>query len=157
MFRSGCAWAESLGKDGLGTTPVRAVGTVDQHSQLQLYKDGPDDKFYTVITVDNAASPLFDEDLIDAETLGYLIGRNLTDLMASEAKASIETLVNSGRPMRTIELKTLDMETLGALMMHFMLETMFAAQLMGVDAYDQPAVEESKILTRQYMNALKEA
>lgn len=148
-------WAESIGKDGQGTTPVRAMGTVDQHSQLQLYKDGPDDKFVTVVTVDSLGAGLkLPADLLADDKLSYLRERTIGDLFASEARASVETLANSGRPIRQINLPALDMQSLGALMMHFMLETILAAELMGVNAFDQPAVEESKILTRQYMDAL---
>ena len=145
-------WAESLGKDGKGTTPVRALGTVDQHSQLQLYLAGPADKFYTLLTVEAAGQgPEIPATLAGDPALGYLAGRRLGDLFAAAGRATGETLVAEGRPLRRIHLPRLDEESLGALMMHFMLETIVAADLLGVDPFDQPAVEAGKRLTRKYL------
>ncbi|SKA31812.1 glucose-6-phosphate isomerase [Enhydrobacter aerosaccus] len=147
-------WAESLGKDGKGTTPVRAMGTVDQHSQLQLYLGGPADKLFTVLILDTKGQgrPIPAAELGGDKSLAYLEGQGLGDLILAEADATAATLVKNGRPTRVIRLKTLDEKVMGALMMHYMLETMFAAELWGVDAFDQPAVEEGKILTRQYLS-----
>ncbi len=145
-------WAESLGKDGKGTTPVKALGTVDQHSQLQLYLAGPADKFYTVLTVDAAGEgPEIPADLAKAASLDYLAGRRLGDLFAAAGRATAETLVAERRPVRRLHLAKLDEESLGALFMHFMLETIIAADLLGVEPFDQPAVEAGKRLTRQYL------
>lgn len=146
-------WAESLGKEGRGTTPANALGTVDQHSQLQLYLDGPRDKMFTVVLLDCAgAGPRVDPALAgDDAALGYLAGRRIGDLMDAEGRATVETLVRHGRPTRVFRLATLDERTMGALMMHFMLETVIAARLMEVDPFDQPAVEEGKRLTRRYL------
>ena len=66
--------------------------------------------------------------------------------------ATAATLVKDGRPVRVIRIKTNDERVMGALMMHYMLETMFAAELWGIDAFDQPAVEDGKVLTRQYLS-----
>lgn len=146
-------WAESLGKDGNGTTPVNALGTVDQHSQLQLYLGGPQDKFYTLIfkdTQDKGARLRTTHPKLD-----YMAGRTMGDLLDAEQRATLETLIKNNRPTRLISLKTVDEKALGALFMHFMLETMYAATLLDVDAFDQPAVEEGKILTRQFLSAIK--
>lgn len=146
-------WAESLGKGGNGTTPVRAMGTVDQHSQLQLYLGGPADKMFTVLILDTAGKgmPIAPASLGGDKSLAYLENRSLGDLLLAEADATAATLAKNGRPTRIMRISTLDERVMGALMMHYMLETMFAAQLLGVDAFDQPAVEEGKILTRQYL------
>lgn len=148
-------WAESLGKGGNGTTPVRAMGTVDQHSQLQLYLGGPADKMFTVLILDTAGkgSPIAPAALGGDKSLAYLENHSLGDLLLAEAEATAATLANNGRPTRVMRIASLDERVMGALMMHYMLETMFAAQLLGVDAFDQPAVEEGKILTRQYLAA----
>lgn len=147
-------WAESLGKDGKGTTPIRAMGTVDQHSQLQLYLDGPADKMFTVVTAACAGhGPKIPVFTAIRDKLGYLVDRTLGDVMDAEQRATIETLASNGRPTRVIRLETLDERAMGGLMMHFMLETMIAADLLGVDAFDQPAVEQGKVLTRQYLAA----
>jgi glucose-6-phosphate isomerase len=148
-------WAESLGKGGNGTTPVRAMGTVDQHSQLQLYLGGPADKMFTVLILDTAGkgAPIAPSSLGGDKSMAYLENRSLGDLLLAEADATAATLAKNGRPTRIMRIATLDEKVMGALMMHYMLETMFAAQLLGVDAFDQPAVEEGKILTRQYLAA----
>jgi glucose-6-phosphate isomerase len=148
-------WAESLGKEGGGTTPVDALGTVDQHSQLQLYLGGPADKLYTLICPGNggvgAAVP---PDIAADPTLAYLRGRRMGDLLDAEAEATADTLVHNGRPVRQIRVPRLDAHALGALFQHFMLETAIAAHLMGVNPYDQPAVEDGKRRARAYLEAL---
>lgn len=150
-------WAESLGKSGHGTTPIRAMGTVDQHSQLQLYLDGPADKMFTVMLArTQGAGARIDAQALGGEKeLGYLAGRTIGDLMDAEARATIETLARNGRPVRTIELPQVDEKTMGALLMHYMLETIVAAHLLGVDAFDQPAVEQGKVLTREFLGRMK--
>lgn len=148
-------WAESLGKGGQGTTPVRAVGTVDQHSQLQLYLDGPRDKMFTLIQLDTAGlGPAGESDLTDDPDLAYLRDRTMGDLMEAEQRATAETLVGHGRPVRIFRLARLDERVMGALMMHFMIETIVAAHLLGVNPFDQPAVEEGKILARRYLEEM---
>ena len=145
-------WAESLGKNGKGTTPVNALGTVDQHSQLQLYLDGPRDKMFTVVMLDVAGKGrVVSPQLAGDRDLAYLAGHKLGDLMDAEQRATAQTLIANNRPTRIFRLDALDERVMGALFMHFMLETIIAAHLLGVDPFDQPAVEEGKILTRQYL------
>jgi glucose-6-phosphate isomerase len=145
------SWAESLGKNGKGSTPIRAVGTTDQHSQLQLYLDGPKDKLFHMILLDRKGTgrpihaPAADQEL------GYLQGKTLGDLMAAEQKATLESLVRHQCPVRLFRLETLNESTLGALLMHFMLEIILIAQLLEVNPFDQPAVEEGKQLAREYL------
>ncbi len=145
-------WAESIGKNADSTTPIRAMGTVDQHSQLQLYLAGRADKMYTLIGVGSvgAGAPI-DDDLADDPALAYLHGRTMGDLLDAEYRATAEALARNGRPVRRIHLSALTPESLGALLMHFMLETIIAAQLIGVDAFNQPAVEQGKVLAREYL------
>jgi glucose-6-phosphate isomerase len=145
-------WAESLGKGGRGTQPVRALGTTDQHSQLQLYLDGPRDKLFTLVLVDRAGTgEELRPELAGDPALDYLRGKRLGDLLEAEQRATAEVLMRAGRPTRVIRLPRLDAESLGALLAHFMVETMLAADLLGVDAFDQPAVELGKVLTRRYL------
>ncbi|HKS84082.1 MAG TPA: glucose-6-phosphate isomerase [Pseudolabrys sp.] len=147
-------WAESLGKTGKGTTPVAALGPVDQHSQLQLFIDGPRDKLFTVITADAAArGPRMDAELAKLAGEPGFAGKTIGDLVAAEGRATAETLAKNGCPVRTIHIGKLDEESLGELMMHFMLETIIAAHLLGIDAFDQPAVEEGKVLAKKYLGA----
>lgn len=145
-------WSESLGKAGKGTLPVPSRGATDQHSQLQLYLEGPRDKWFTALVVENhgAGESIGFEDSSD-ERLAYLAGHTLGDLVMAEQRATNETLVAAGCPLRTLDCPVMDAETLGALIMHFTLEVVFTAQLLGVNAFDQPAVETSKRLALQYL------
>ena len=144
-------WAESLGKDGNGTTPAVALGTVDQHSQVQLYLGGPADKLFTFLIQDTAGQGAALQAGGD-KALDYLAGRTMGDLLLAEADATAATTVKAGRPTRVIRVAEVDERTIGALMMHFILETIFAAHLWKIDAFDQPAVEQGKVLTRQYLS-----
>ncbi|WP_200340287.1 glucose-6-phosphate isomerase [Rhodovibrio sodomensis] len=143
-------WAESLGKQGNGTTPIDAIGTVDQHSQLQLYLDGPADKLFTLVNVPAGdVGPAVDPYLVPGAD--YLADATMGQLFDAEARATRDSLRAHGRPVRTIDLQELDAYRLGALFQHFMLETAIAADLLGVDAYDQPAVEDGKQRTKALM------
>jgi glucose-6-phosphate isomerase len=145
-------WAESLGKDGKGSTPVSVLGPVDQHSQLQLFRDGPGNALFTLMTVDTKGKgPTAPRARAKALKLDYLAGKKLGDLVDAEARATAQTLFKNGRPVRQIHLAKVDEFHMGALMMHFMLETIIMGKLMGVDPFNQPGVEEGKILARQYL------
>ena len=145
-------WAESLGKEGKGTTPVDALGPVDQHSQLQLYLDGPWDKMFTVMTLPRRGTgPVIDSRLAATVGMEHIAGRHVGDLVAAMQHATAETLADRGRPVRTLALKRLDAETLGGLFMHFFLETLISAELLKVDPFGQPAVDAGKILARRYL------
>lgn len=142
-------WAESLGKNGKGTTPIKALGTVDQHSQLQLYLDGPKDKYFTLIGTkwNGVGTP------IRSHLIPEFTGKTMGDLFAAEQRATYETLVRNDCPTRLITLDRIDEFHMGALMMHFMIETILCSYLIGVNAFDQPAVEEGKRLAREYLAA----
>ena len=145
-------WAESLGKNGKGATPVGAVGPVDQHSQLQLFRDGPNDALYTIVAPDTKGEGLVaPRELSEGLGLDYLAGKHMGDLVAAEARATAQTLSRNGRPVRQIRIPKIDETSVGALMMHFMLETILMGRLMGVDPFDQPGVEEGKVLARQFL------
>jgi len=145
-------WAESLGKSGSGTTPIAAAGPVDQHSQMQLFLDGPADKLVTVLTLAVAGQgPRIGDAVASDPLVGYLAGKAVGSLVDCEQRAAAETLIAHGRPTRLIQMEALDERALGALLMHFMLETIIAGHLLGVDPFDQPAVEDGKRLTRAYL------
>jgi len=148
-------WAESLGKNGTGTTPIAAVGPADQHSQLQLFLDGPRDKLFTVVQLDVAhKGPRLSDAIASDPLIGYLAGKSIGDLVDCEQRATVETLARAGRPVRTMHVGELNERSLGALFMHFMLETIIMGSLIGVDVFDQPAVEEGKVLARDYLKAI---
>lgn len=145
-------WAESLGKAGQGSTPVGVVGPVDQHSQLQLFRDGPGKSLYTLLSTDmKGHGPAAPAERAAALGIDYLAGKTMGDLVDAEVRATAETLSRNGRPVRRIHIPTIDARAVGALMMHFMLETIVMGRLMGVDPFDQPGVEEGKVLAREYL------
>src|SRR6476619_172637 len=147
-------WGESLGKNGEGTTPVAALGPVDQHSQHQHYLDGAPQHFITVVRENCAGSgPRVTPELAKIAPAEYLSGHTAGDLVDAPQTEIPEALLAAGRPVRTIDLERLDERALGALLMHFMLETILAGHLLGVDPFDQPAVASGKIITRRYLGA----
>lgn len=145
-------WGESLGKDGKGSTPVGSIGPVDQHSQLQLWLAGPKDKFFTVLSSSmREQGPRLDSELASVAGETIFAGRPVGALVAAQCRATADTLAKHSRPLRLLEVQKFDSFALGAVLMHFMLETIFAGHLLGVNPYDQPAVEEGKILAKKYL------
>lgn len=145
-------WAESLGKNGQGTTPIYGTGPVDQHSQLQLWLDGPKDKMFTILGASNATpSPTLSDDLTATVDMPELAGTDLHQLMIASRRATTESLIQQNLPVRQIILTDINAHALGALFMHFMLETIYAAHLMEVNPFDQPAVEFGKKLSYAYL------
>jgi glucose-6-phosphate isomerase len=148
-------WSESLGKGGHGTTAHACLGPLDQHSQLQLFMDGPRDHVLTIVRPPHAGTgPLVDPEIARLAGVPYLAGKRAGDLVDAQTNAIPEALRRAGRPVRTFDLAALDEATLGALMMHMMLETILAARLIGVDPFGQPAVELAKDLTREALAAM---
>jgi glucose-6-phosphate isomerase len=145
-------WAESLGKDGKGSQPVAAIGPVDQHSQQQLYLAGPKDKLFTILTVGAAGQgPVVDAELARRAGEPGFAGRRIGDLVAAQGRASADTLARNGRPTRRMHVERLDERAVGELAMHFMLETILTGYALGIDPFDQPAVEEGKVLAKKYL------
>ncbi|MEM7620312.1 MAG: glucose-6-phosphate isomerase [Pseudomonadota bacterium] len=143
-------WAESLGKQGEGITPIAALGPVDQHSQLQLYMDGPANKMITFLRMPlSGTGPHIEPDLAQNCALHYMSGRSVGDLVQAQQHAVAEALTQVKCPVRTIDLMHINERTLGALLMSFMLETILAADLLGIDPFDQPGVELGKKLARE--------
>ncbi len=142
-------WAESLGKNGFGSTPINSMGTVDQHSQLQLYLDGPKDKFFTFICYKNFTNNFIIKDLENCQT--RFGGKSLNDIVKAEQESTIDILAKQKLPIRIIELEKLDEEVLSALMMQMFLETILIAKVKNINPFDQPAVENRKILSKKYL------
>jgi glucose-6-phosphate isomerase len=146
-------WAESLGKayalDGsevhIGPTPVKALGATDQHSQVQLYREGSNDKLFTFLQVNN-----FDKDIKIgpapdcAPELGFLAGKDLSALLNSEKKATEYALLQSKRPCLTVIFPQVNAYTVGQFIYLYEVTTSFAGALFGINTYDQPAVELGK-------------
>jgi glucose-6-phosphate isomerase len=142
-------FAESLGKNGFGITPINSMGTIDQHSQLQLYLDGPKDKFFTFILNKDIQNNLMVVDLIDYKTL--FGGKNLGKILQAEQKSTIEMLNCKQLPIRILELETFDEKNLSALMMQMFLEVILIAGTKNINPFDQPAVEIRKVLSKEYL------
>lgn len=149
-------WAESLGKrrglDGedvfTGPTPVKALGATDQHSQVQLYMEGPFDKTVTIMAVGERERDVTIPGLHqDVDALGYLGGHTLGELLDAERRATAAALARSGRMNMTLTLPRIDERALGQLMMMLQVATVYAGALYEVDPLDQPGVELGKQLT----------
>ncbi len=147
-------WAESLGKNvtrkgravNCGQTPVKALGVTDQHSQLQLYTEGPYDKIVTFLRVSRFTGELaIPHGPADIPDLAFLGGKTLNQLLDAEYKGTEYALLRSGRMSQTITLPEVSAHTLGQLLFFFELTTAYAGELLDIDAFNQPGVEESKV------------
>ena len=145
-------WAESIGKQNRGVTALHSTGTTDQHSQLQLYLDGPKDKFFTFIKSNYRNKGLkIDSQLMETESVDYLVNKKMGDLMHAEQDATIDTFKLNGFKFREISIEKIDEEAIGMLMANSIIETIAACIYFEVDPFDQPAVEQGKILTKKYL------
>jgi glucose-6-phosphate isomerase len=149
-------WAESLGKANdlsgnevhIGPTPVKALGATDQHSQVQLYREGPNDKLFTFLQVDNFERNLKIGPAPDcAPELGFLAGADLSRLLNSEKKATEYALLQSCRPCLTIIFQQVNAHAVGQFIYLFEVTASLTAALFGINPYDQPAVELGKEAT----------
>jgi glucose-6-phosphate isomerase len=145
-------WAESLGKDGKGSTPHGAVGTTDQHSQVQLYMEGPQDKVIEIVEVEHLARDLeIPKAYEDLEGVGYLGGHTMAELLSVECDATRRALTEAGHPNSTIKLGAVNEENLGYLLQALEVQTAIAGSLYGVNAFNQPGVEAGKQITYKRM------
>ncbi len=149
-------WAESLGKartrEGAvvhtGQTPVAALGATDQHSQVQLYIEGPNDKVFTFWAVEKhpAEGPI-PKKRVDLEAFDYLGGKKLSELLDAERRSTAAALAEAGRPNCTFTLDRVDEEHLGAFLQLMEFETAFMGELLNINAFDQEGVELGKRFT----------
>lgn len=149
-------WAESLGKavdrNGkivyAGQTPVKSLGVTDQHSQVQLYTEGPFDKVTTFLAVDNYRTTFaIPNGCPDIPDVNFLCGHTMNELIQAERIATEYALTVQKRLNRTIYLPELNAFTLGELLFFFELETAYAGEMLDIDAYNQPGVEGGKNAT----------
>tara|TARA_B100001989_G_scaffold125934_1_gene88934 strand:- start:697 stop:1920 length:1224 start_codon:yes stop_codon:yes gene_type:complete len=143
-------WGESLGKQGKGVHIIPATGSIDQHSQLQMWLDGPDDLFYTIIIPKKRK---IDFKLTDNTKFlpAYLNKKKLGDVLNTMAIATYKELVRVGKPVRVIYLDDDSLYPAIKLMSYFMLEVAFLGKYLGVNPFDQPAVEKVKLLTKKLL------
>lgn len=164
-------WGESLGKavdnDGnevfVGQTPVKALGVTDQHSQVQLYREGPFDKVITLIAVENyRATVEISEGCKDIPDVSFLCGHTMNELITAERKATEYALTTAHRLNYTITLPEVNAFTVGELLYMFEMETAFAGAMLNIDTFNQPGVEGGKNATyalfgrKGYENTKKE-
>ncbi len=142
-------WAESLGKKGQGPTPVVARGTTDQHSQIQLYIEGPDDKLYTLVRVRRYRRGV---KIGRRAQPAAIAGRPLSAVFDAEAQGTVEALVDRGRPLVQIHLPRISPDLLGELMLLQQLQTALAGTLYGVNPFTQPGVEAGKIAAMRILS-----
>ncbi len=149
-------WGESLGKnktlDGkacnAGQTPVKALGVTDQHSQVQLYAEGPFDKVITFIGVDTYREEVkIPNGCEEFPNVNFLCGHSMNELIQAERKATEYAITKAGKLNHTIMLPQVNEFTLGQLLMFFMLKTAYAGAFLGIDTFNQPGVEEGKNAT----------
>jgi glucose-6-phosphate isomerase len=147
-------WAESLGKKvfnfSWGQTPFPALGAVDQHSQLQLWVDGPKDKVVSFWEVQKFRKDLKVPELGFSEFY-YLEGKNLSQLLRTEKKATEKSLAMNGVPSMTYLIPEINPFFMGQLIYLLELQTVIAGEIIGVNPFDQPGVELGKKLTKEYM------
>ncbi len=148
-------WAESLGKQRdlkgdtvfAGFTPIKALGTTDQHSQVQLYREGPNDKVIGMIEVAKFARDVTIPSGLGVPALSYLEGKSMAELLAAEKRATEYALVESQRPNFTVTFPQIDAYHVGQFINMWQIATAYAGLLLNIDAYDQPAVELGKQAT----------
>lgn len=145
-------WSESLGKNGCGQTPLRAIGSTDQHAQLQLFMDGPNNKVINIITVGEFRMKL-PIPATREPAYTHLVGHDLGAMLQVEAEATAQALQRTHRPVVRWRVPRLNAQVIGQLIFACEWLTVAAAELCGVNPFDQPAVELGKQLTRDLLAA----
>lgn len=149
-------WGESLGKQfnkegeevNVGQTPVKSLGVTDQHSQVQLYTEGPYDKVVTLIGVDRYRSEVvISEGCKDIADVNFLCGHTMNELISAERSATEYALTAKGRLNHTIYLPEVNAFTIGELLYFYEMETAFMGEMLEIDTYNQPGVENGKNAT----------
>ena len=141
--------AESLGKKGKGFLPVVSNCPKDHHSLLQLYLDGPKDKFYHIFSYQHDDKIILNSRKIFK--LSHLHGKNIKKIKHAQKEALIKACQKNKIPFREFKIKNITEETLGELFAYFILETIIIGKLSGLNPFDQPAVEQVKIFTKKLL------
>ena len=152
-------WAESLGKEynnngekvNIGPTPIKALGATDQHSQIQLYNEGPNNKVITFIRVENFDTTLEIPKILEYTGIGYLGGKTINDLINAEADSTRVALADYSRPTMTIYLERIDEYNIAQLLYMLEIQTAIAGELYNIDTFSQPGVEQAKNYTYALM------
>lgn len=144
-------WAESLGKEGKGLTPIPAYGATDQHSQMQLFMEGPADKVLFLIEVEKFATDYSLKNSLSGDSFKLLSPFNLSQLMKAEFEGTLEALKENKRHVVHMKIPTLNEESLGQLILFSECLTVFVGKLLQVDPFNQPGVEAGKKYAYQWL------
>lgn len=152
-------WAESLGKEvnnngetvNAGPTPIKALGATDQHSQIQLYNEGPNNKLITFIRVENFDTTLEIPKIFEYTGIGYLGGKTINNLINAEADSTRVALADYKRPTMTITLEKVDEYNVAQLLYMLEVQTAIAGELYNINTFNQPGVEQAKNYTYALM------
>ena len=155
-------WAESLGKErdknnnivNTGQTPVKAIGVTDQHSQIQLYNEGPNDKIINFLRVKEFDTTLEIPNIFEYTGISYLGGKTMNQLFHAEADSTMASLIDYKRPNVTITIPKVTPYYLGQLLYMFEVQTAITGALYNIDAFNQPGVEQSKNYTYALMGRI---
>ena len=138
--------AESLGKKGKGFLPVISNVPKDHHSLLQLYLDGPSDKLFHIFSVNKKS-----KEIVKLNSKSFLNNKNLSSIKIAQQNALIKSLEKKKISFRQFKINKPDEEALGQLFSYFILETVIIAKLLNLNPFDQPAVEQVKIFTKDFL------
>ncbi len=152
-------WAESLGKErdkennlvNVGQTPIKALGVTDQHSQSQLYNEGPNDKIINILRVKEFDTTLEIPNIFEYTGISYLGGKTMNQLFNAEADATMASLIDYKRPNVTINIPKVSPYYLGQLLYMFEVQTAITGALYNINAFNQPSVEQTKNYTYALM------
>lgn len=155
-------WAESLGKErdknnnivNTGQTPVKALGVTDQHSQIQLYNEGPNDKIINFLRVSEFDTQLEIPQIFEYTGISYLGGKTINQLYNAEADSTMASLIDYKRPNVTITIPKVTPYYLGQLLYMFEVQTAITGALYNINAFDQPGVEQQKNYTYALMGRI---
>jgi glucose-6-phosphate isomerase len=143
--------AESLGKKGKGLLPLISPAPRDHHSLLQLYLEGPKDKLFYIFSSKLNKKMKTNKNLFGAD-FSFVENKELSNIKKAQKNAVIQALKNKNIPYREFEIQKLNEETLGELFSYFILETALVGEFIGINAFNQPGVEEVKVLTKKYLS-----
>src|SRR5690606_36980377 len=144
-------WAESLGKEGKGLTPVPAYGATDQHSQMQLFMEGPVDKVLLLIEVEKFHNDFPLKNSLQGESFKNLSPFKLSELMKAECEGTLKALEENGRHVVHLKIPSLQEEFLGQLILFAECLTVMVGELLKVDPFNQPGVEAGKKYANEWL------
>ena len=143
--------AESLGKKGKGILPVVSLAPRDHHSLLQLYLDGPKDKLFYIFSLKLNKKMKINQNMFE-KTFGHVENKDFSKVKEAQKNALIKILKNKNIPYQEFIINNKNEETLGELFSYFIMETVLIGKLLGINPFDQPAVEQVKNLTKKYLS-----